>query len=92
MPNLTLGKVRAIGAVVDVAVGLILPEEDSLLIAGLPPLLPIFVKALIDTGAARTLIDLSVVKELGLVPLGDVDLTTVSTGRQPVVALTCRSA
>ncbi len=47
-------------------------------------------KALIDTGAAQTLIDLSVVKELGLVPLGDDDLTTVSTGRQPVVALTYR--
>ena len=69
-------------AVIDVAVGLISPQERVLEQAGLPLTLPILLKAMIDSGTARTLIDLSVVAELGLLPTGEARITTPSSGVQ----------
>jgi predicted aspartyl protease len=47
---------------------------------------PIAVLALIDTGAGTSLIEESILKELGLEPVGDITLHTASTGVAPVVS------
>jgi len=48
---------------------------------------PQLVKALVDTGASHTSIDLSVVQSLNLVPTGIASLITPSTGNVPCDAL-----
>ena len=46
---------------------------------------PLNVRALVDTGADRSVVALSILKKLGLNPVGQTDLYTASTGGQPEV-------
>lgn len=46
---------------------------------------PVTVQGIIDTGATNTCIDPSVVKSLGLAPIGKADITTPSTGKNPAI-------
>lgn len=47
---------------------------------------PVFIRALIDTGATSTCVDPSVLTTLGLSPTGIVKVNTPSTGSQPHTA------
>jgi hypothetical protein len=88
MPNVTLGNVKAIGAMIDVVVGLSAPQAKVLEQIGLPPIWPILSKAMLDTGASSTLVDFSLVNDLGLLPTGQVEIKTPSTGTEPLIAPT----
>lgn len=46
-------------------------------------LLPLVVNALVDTGASRSQVDLQKLSELNLVPTGEGDVYTASTGDSP---------
>jgi len=52
--------------------------------AGLPVPGALAVAALLDTGASRSVLALSVVAQLGLIAMGETDLFTASTGDVPV--------
>ena len=79
MPYLTL-PVRAEGPIIDVAIALSSPRIDALKGAGLLFPEPVWVPALIDTGASITAIDESTARTLGLVPSGTVEVRSVTTG------------
>lgn len=51
--------------------------------AGLPVPGPIAVKALVDTGALRSHVDLSILSSLGLEMAGEIEVFTASTGMVP---------
>jgi len=52
--------------------------------AGHHPPRPVQVKALVDTGASRTVVEESKLTALGLTPTGEKDVHTASTGKNPV--------
>lgn len=88
MPHFLLNHSQT-GPLIDVAVGLSAPRFQMLQSAnpqGTWPD-PIMVKALVDTGASHTGIDLSLVQSLNLVPTGIASLITPSTGNVPCDAL-----
>ena len=62
------------------------PRAEALAAAKRPPVYPIEVVALVDTGASTTCIDPSVAHALGLTMTGYLDLKTVSSGAVPVRA------
>jgi Aspartyl protease len=88
MPNLTLGNVRANGAIIHVAVGPSATQAKLLEQAGRPPVLPILIQALVDTGARSTYVDFTVASDLGLTPTGESEVNSVTSGPQPALALT----
>jgi hypothetical protein len=85
MPDLTLGNLRAKGAIIEVAVGPSAPRARALERARRPPVLPVFVRALVDTGAASTCVDFSLIEELGLLPKGDSSITSPTTRGQAAI-------
>jgi hypothetical protein len=86
MPSLTAKRVKSDGGIVNLFVGPSVPRTEALAAAGRPPVFPIEISALVDTGASTTLIDDSVAEELGLTVTGYLDLRTVSTGELLVTA------
>jgi hypothetical protein len=56
--------------------------------AGKPIPTPVLIKALIDTGASHTVIDSTVISQLGLTPTGSVQVLTPTTGLIPCEQLT----
>lgn len=79
MPHLTLTLSPA-GPLVDVTIGVSKPRHDALVKAGQP--IPAFAPArlLVDTGASGTCLDCSVIQKLGLIPTGQAQVHTPSTG------------
>ena len=80
MPHLTRADVEAFGPTVEVAVGPSASRVKALGREGEALVLPVVARALLDTGAKTTCIDLSLVKELGLIPTGKIGLTMPSAG------------
>jgi len=74
LPNL-----QVMGPLVDIRVLVGLPVEQALQKAGttVPP--PVAVKAMIDTGASGSVIDPNTAKQLGLQPVGVVNIATPSS-------------
>jgi predicted aspartyl protease len=82
MPLLTV-PIGPYGPIIEVIVGVSAPRAAALQTANLP--VPSFevIKALIDTGASGTVIDISIIKKLSLIPTGAVKIHTPSTGSVP---------
>jgi hypothetical protein len=78
MPYLTL-PVTSGGLYIDLSIGVSKPREDALKKASqvIPARIP--VRALIDTGASCTVVDISVLHALGLTPKGSALMHTGST-------------
>jgi predicted aspartyl protease len=53
---------------------------------------PIHVEALVDTGASRTVVEQGKLVSLGLVPMGEAEIHTASTGAAPVKRNVCKVA
>src|SRR4051794_34187179 len=83
MPSLTVKGVQANRAVVPLYVGPSAPRAEALEAAGRPPVYPIVVTALIDTGAAMTCIEPSIAADLNLSMTGVRYVHTASTGGEP---------
>lgn len=79
MPLITLPSAQE-GPITNVSIGLSKPHRDALSAAGQP--IPNFVtgRFLVDTGASSTCVDPDLVKPLGLLPSGAVNIKTPSTG------------
>lgn len=84
MPILTQ-PIHADGAIVSLGVVLSGPRAAALKAAGMVLPAPALARALLDTGASSTVIDLTIVAKLGLTPTGTVPVHTPSTGGSPVV-------
>jgi hypothetical protein len=82
MPNLTLGKARENGPLVEFAVAVSEARAGAIKEAGLPPVLPEVIHGLLDTGAFITIIDEWVVSRLGLAPTGAIEMKTPATGEE----------
>jgi hypothetical protein len=80
MPHISL-PIGPNGPVLDFFVGASTPRQSALRRAGLPVPSPIRVKGLIDTGASCTSIDPTVLKSLGLVATGTIQVHTPSTSK-----------
>jgi hypothetical protein len=80
MPHLSL-PFSAGAPIVDLLIGVSKPRADALKLAGhpIPPQIPI--RALIDTGASCTGIDLTILKTLGVPSTGTIPCHTPSTKR-----------
>jgi hypothetical protein len=74
------------GAFVQICIHLSAPKIQALQQANQPLPPPVVAKGLIDTGAACTAIDLTIVQQLGLAPTGMVPIVTPSTGASPHLA------
>ena len=88
MPHFLLNHSQT-GPLIDLYVALSTPRLQ-LLQAGNPQAVlpqPKLVKALVDTGASHTSIDLSLVQDLNLIPSGVASLITPTTGNVPCDAL-----
>jgi hypothetical protein len=72
-----------LGPVFDVWISVSTLRDAALKAANKPVPAPVLVKALIDTGASHTTIDLSLVNQLGLSPGGIVQVITPTTGPIP---------
>jgi len=59
------------------------PRIAALEALGEQPLSPVLVRALVDTGASRTIVEKSVLDRLGLEPVGEEIVHTASTGGTP---------
>jgi hypothetical protein len=73
---------------IDVYVGVSSLRHQNLIAQKAPVPGPLLVKALVDTGASHTTIDVALVKQLALVPTGTVSVITPSTGTTPCEMLT----
>jgi hypothetical protein len=82
MPIVNL-QVTAQGPMVDIVVAVSGPRQSALVAAKQPIPNPLPVRALIDTGASCTAIDVQIVKALGLTPTGTIPGHTPSTGATP---------
>ena len=78
MPHVTLGLSPG-GPLIDVWIGVSNPRALALKTAGQTPPPPKQVRALIDTGASCTAVDISIIQELSLVPTGTTSVQTPST-------------
>lgn len=78
MPHLTL-QISANGPVVDVLVGVSKPRSDALAAAGQPVPAQVQIRALVDTGASCTCLDLQTLQALQLQPRGTATVHTPST-------------
>jgi hypothetical protein len=88
MPSLTIKGVQANRAVVSLYVGPSAPRAEALATAGRPPVYPIEVSALIDTGAALTCIEPSIAADLNLPMTGERYVHTASSGDEPLPSAT----
>ena len=84
MPILTQ-PIHPDGAIVSLGVVVSGPRMAALKAAGVAIPDPVLGRALLDTGASATVIDLTVVAKLRLVPTGAVPVHTPSTGGTPAV-------
>lgn len=82
MPILT-AQIGPDGPIVNIMIGISRPRMDAMKALGqnIPP--PIEIRALIDTGASCTVIDNTIINNLGLVPTGTAPIHTPSTGTSP---------
>jgi Aspartyl protease len=83
VPHLTIGIDPLHGPIITLLVGVSTPRAKALADAGLPRPNPIGVNFLVDTGAACTVIDESLIAPLGLVPTGQAFVETPTTGKTP---------
>lgn len=83
MPSISF-KITALGPVIDLGIGVSRARRDVLAAKSLaiPPLEA--ASALIDTGASGTVVDLDVIKALGIPARGKTQMVTPSTGPNPV--------
>jgi len=72
------------GAIIDILVGVSVPRRQALIAAGATVPRPIAIRALVDSGASCTSIDVSAIQPLGLPPIGTVPVNTSTTGKSPV--------
>ncbi len=79
MPSLN-ASVREDGLIVEVGIALSTARVEAAKRAGRPPVAPIWVTALLGTGASCSVIDTSVVHSLKLIQAGTVQGHTPSTG------------
>ena len=70
--------------VVDLYIGAGLSKREILRERGLPAPTARTLRALVDTGASRTVVEEEHLKGLGLTPLAEEDVHTASTGTAPV--------
>jgi hypothetical protein len=75
------------GCVLDFHVGVSSQREAALRAANQPVRPPVPIRALIDTGASATVIDESVLRQLGLAPTGTVQILTPSTRGVPITCM-----
>ncbi len=68
------------GLIIEVGIALSTPRVEALKRAGLAPISPIWVPAMLDTGASCSVVDSSVVASLKLIQAGTVQGHTPSTG------------
>jgi hypothetical protein len=69
--------------IVDLYVGMGSEDARALREAGGHPPVLLVVKALVDTGATRSQVDLSILEQIGLGSVGDVEFYTASSGMDP---------
>jgi hypothetical protein len=83
MPHLTL-PVSPGGLLIDIHVGVSRSREEALNESSqsIPP--KVAARALIDTGADCSCMDMEIIKRLGLTPSGSTTILTPSTGANPV--------
>ncbi len=84
MPILTLSLDHADRPIISLYVGLNLAEIEYRREIGEPVLTPLPLRALVDSGASRTLIVETFLRDLGLVPVGETEFNTASTGLRTV--------
>ena len=84
MPTLTLGTDHSGKPVIELYVGVGLAKSASLRESGQSIPVPRSLRALVDTGASRTVIEEEQLRRLELSPLADEDVHTASTGGAPV--------
>ena len=82
MPFFTL-PVSTGGPLLDAAVFVSTAREAALQAAGNPVPQFVRVRALLDTGASCSAVDQGVLDSLGLIPTGEAEILTPSTGRTP---------
>lgn len=87
MPHFLLNH-GASGPLIDVWVAVSALREATLKAANLPIPTPQLVKALVDTGASHTAIDVGLVNLLGLIPTGTAQIISPTTGATPSTHLT----
>ena len=78
IPNL-----QGVGPIVDVDVGIAGATAAALKKAGAPITSPITLRAMIDTGASRTVIQKGVAGQLGIHPVGTTAINTPSSSNVP---------
>ena len=72
-------QLRRLGPPLTVRVGLSEVERSTLLARGVRPPEPVAVTALIDTGSGRSILQQDLARELGLTPVGRVEIDTPSS-------------
>lgn len=82
MPHLTL-PIGNGGPIVELVVGASASRTKALQTAGKPVPAQIKIRALVDTGASCTCLDLSCIQKLGLTPTGIAQVHTPTTDEQP---------
>jgi hypothetical protein len=82
VPHLTLSLSTG-RPLIDIFVGVSQARQGALTTAGQPVPAPIPARALIDTGASCTCIDLTVLKQLGIPSTGTTPILTPTTGLTP---------
>lgn len=85
MPHLTL-PLSAGRPLIDIYVGVSQARRDALTEAGQVFPAPLPARALVDTGASCTCIDLTILQQLGIPPTGTTPVLTPSTGQIPHIA------
>lgn len=83
MAHFTLAIDPAGGPIISALVGVSQAQREELVAAEQRVPAPVSIRALIDTGAGRTCIDLSVLRTLQLRPTGTVRVYTASSGTEP---------
>ena len=87
MPHFHLSH-GAIGPLIDVWIAPSAVRQRALQLEGKPIPNPVLAKALIDTGASHTVVDIGIITQLDLAPTGTMDVITPSTGATPCQQLT----
>jgi hypothetical protein len=84
MPTVTVGADHSGKPVVNLYVGVGLPKSEILRERGMPIPVARRLRALVDTGASRTVVEEEHLRSLGLLPLGEAYVHTASTERDAV--------
>jgi hypothetical protein len=82
MPHFVLSH-GPIGPLIDLYIGVSIPRFTALQKGGQTPPTPILGKALVDTGASHTAIDVAIIRTLGISSKRIASLITPSTGAVP---------